>query len=237
MPESYRQQHGDSDAREHAQIAWRRGDAVAHGELWQKRRGAAIVCIVADERGGLRSLVRATIAAHGLDVLAEQDYSRRNERGHDEAVNFYWLGPARDGQSTEISHDDVSRIADALSALLRGDVDLGAVIERISTVPPSSQATPPPPPEGVNVAIGERNDPDGSVLLTIEAADRPGVLMAITSALFAKRISVVRSEVTTSGGRARGRFQMIEADGSALAQQRAAEVAKAVTAALLASND
>jgi UTP:GlnB (protein PII) uridylyltransferase len=68
MPEAYRHQHTPDDVREHAQIVWRRGQELAHAEIWTKRMNVVVVCIVTDERPGLPSLIQATIAAHGLEV-------------------------------------------------------------------------------------------------------------------------------------------------------------------------
>src|SRR5439155_5431624 len=70
MPTSYRQQQSADEIKAHAQIVWRRGEAPAHVEIWTKRVNAIVVCVVTDDRPGLASLIRATIAAHGIDMLA-----------------------------------------------------------------------------------------------------------------------------------------------------------------------
>src|SRR5882724_828878 len=88
MPSAYRQQQSADEIRAHAQIVWRRGNEPAHAEIWTKRINAVVVCIVTDDRPGLSSLIRATIAAHGIDVLAAQAYCRKNEKERAEAVHF-----------------------------------------------------------------------------------------------------------------------------------------------------
>jgi UTP:GlnB (protein PII) uridylyltransferase len=225
MPNSYRQQQSAEEISEHARIVWRRGHELVHTEIWQKRLKAVVICIVCDDVPGLLALIRATIAAHGLDVLAAQVYLRKGELGRSEAVHFLWLSPKREGSSETISDEDVAQIGEALSALLRGETDLGAVIERASLIP-----TPSRPSIGVGFA-SHPND-DGAILLTVEADDRPGLLMTITTALFGEQVSVVHSEVTTSGKRAQGRFLMLDADNKPLTQARAELVAKAVHSAL-----
>src|SRR4051794_679919 len=85
MPEAYRQQQNEAEIREHADIVWRRDDSPAHAEIWKTRPGqAVVVCLITDDRPGLLSLLCATIAAHGLDVLAAKVYTRFNERGRAE---------------------------------------------------------------------------------------------------------------------------------------------------------
>jgi UTP:GlnB (protein PII) uridylyltransferase len=226
MPNSYRQQQTAEEISEHARIVWRRGHEIVHAEIWQKRLNAVVICIVCDERPGLQALIRATIAAHGLDVLAAQVYQRKGALGRAEAVHFLWLSPKREGSTDSIGDDDVARISESLGALLRGETDLGAVIERASLLP-----TPSRPP--IDVGYASHPNDDGALLLTVEADDRPGLLMTITTVLYAQKISVAHSEVTTVGKRARGRFQLLEADGTPLTDERATAVARAVHAALM----
>jgi UTP:GlnB (protein PII) uridylyltransferase len=229
MPPSYRQQQTADEIRAHAQIVWRRGDEPAHAEIWTKRLNAIIVCVVTDDRPGVSSLVRATIAAHGIDVLAAQAYARSNERGLAEAVHFLWLSPTRDG-ADGVGEGDISHVSDSLSALLRGETDLGEVIERASTAPPSL------PPPVVDVGIAEDTDAEGTILLTVDATDRVGLLATITSVLYVKEVSVLSSDLTTSGAMARARFHVVESDGAPLTKTRARDVANAVLDALNQGN-
>jgi len=136
MPEVYRHQHGVDDVREHAQIVWRRAGEIAHAEIWAKRMNAVVVCIVADERPELPSLIQATVAAHGLELQAAQAYCRTKLAGPHEAVHLVWVRPIRHGVSAEaINADDVARLCGSLRSLLRGETDLDEVIDRES-VPP-----------------------------------------------------------------------------------------------------
>jgi UTP:GlnB (protein PII) uridylyltransferase len=226
MPPSYRQQQSADEIRAHAQIVFRRGDEPAHAEICTKQVNAIIVCIVTDDRPGLSSLIRATIAAHGIDVLAAQAYIRSNERGRAESVQFLWLSPTREGVERGVGEDEITNISESLSALLRGETDLGAVIERASSAPPSH------PAPTVDVGLAEDVDAEGAILLTVDATDRPGLLMTITSVLYAKEVSVLSSDLTPSGCQARARFHVVESDGAALTQARAREVASAVLDAL-----
>jgi UTP:GlnB (protein PII) uridylyltransferase len=226
MPASYRQQQGAEEIREHAGIVWRRGDGLAHAEIWTKRLNAVVICVVSDDRPGISSLIRATIAAHGLDVSAAQAYCRNNEKDRPEAVHFLWLSPTREGsESGPIGESDIADIAASLRALLRGELDLGTVIDRVSSLPT-------PPISGIEVSVADVEDDERAILLTVDAGDRPGLLMTITSVLFSHRVTVLSSDLTTSGGRARGRFQMVEVDGSPLTHDRGRAIAGAVKVAL-----
>jgi UTP:GlnB (protein PII) uridylyltransferase len=226
MPPSYRQQQSSDEIRAHAQIVSRRGDAPVYAEIWAKRINAIIICVVTDDRPGLSSLIRATIAAHGIDVLAAQSYSRNNERGRPEVVQFLWLSPTRDGIENGVGEEEIANISASVSALLRGETDLGAVIERASTAPPSH------PGPVVDVGFAEDFDAEGAVLLTVDAMDHPGLLVSITSVLYAKKVSVLQSDLTTSGAQARARFHVVESDGAPLSPSRTRDIAEALVDAL-----
>ena len=139
MPPSYSQHLSNQDIAEHAEIAWRRGEELAHAEIWAKRPNAIVICVVADDRPGLAALIRATVVAHQLNVSASQNYNRQNERGRNEAVHFLWLARTHEENGNAVLEADISALRESLCQLLRGETDLDAVIERVSSAPP-----PPP---------------------------------------------------------------------------------------------
>lgn len=136
MPLSYRQHQTSQDIVEHAAIAWRRGEELAHAEICSKRPNAVVICVVADDRPGLTALLRATVVAHELNVSAEQSYCRKNERGTSEALHFLWLACTHEGTENAVLAEDITGLCDSLCQLLRGETDLSAVIERVSSAPP-----------------------------------------------------------------------------------------------------
>jgi UTP:GlnB (protein PII) uridylyltransferase len=142
MPPSYRQHRTSQDMIAHAEIAWRRGEELAHAEIWSKRSNAIVICVVADDRPGLASLIRATIVAHELNISAEQHYCRKNERGRSEAVHFLWLACTREGSGNAVLDEDISALRESLCQLLRGETDLDKVIERVSSAPPPPTSRP-----------------------------------------------------------------------------------------------
>ena len=62
--------------------------------------------------------------------------------------------------------------------------------------------------------------------------DRPGLLFALTSALFAQRLAITCSEIRTVGHRVFDRFHFRELDGSAVLPSRRAEIEAELLAAL-----
>lgn len=142
MPPSYRQHQSSQDILEHAEIAWRRGEELAHAEIWAKRSNAIVICVVADDRPGLGSLIRATVVAHELNVCAEQHYCRKNERGRPEAVHFLWLARTHEGNENAVLDEDILGLRQSLCQLLRGETDLDTVIERVSSAPPPPTSRP-----------------------------------------------------------------------------------------------
>src|SRR5262245_45314480 len=69
MPAAYRAAFTAHDAEEHAQIVYERGMEPVRVVVWRTLpQGILVMCVVADDRPGLVSLVSAAFVAHGLDV-------------------------------------------------------------------------------------------------------------------------------------------------------------------------
>ena len=225
MPNSYRQQQSADEISEHARIVWRRGHELAHAEIWQKRLNAVVICIVCDEVPGLLALIRATIAAHGLDVLAAQAYLRKGAINRNEAVHFLWLSPKREGSSR---HDWRRR----RRSDRRG---LGRALARRNRSRRGHRAGLAHP-QFRKIADRRRLCVAPQRRRSHSAHRRggrsPGPAHDDHHRSFCREISVIHSEVKTSGKRAQGRFHLLEADSTPLTQDRASAVARAVHAAL-----
>jgi len=72
----------------------------------------------------------------------------------------------------------------------------------------------------------------GLAVLTVETFDRPGLLLAITLALFRARVQIVASEATTESGRVVDKFTVAELDGAPVRGHRRGAVQTAVLAAI-----
>jgi len=109
-----------------------------------------------------------------------------------------------------LSDRDIAAIRATVESLLRGETSVarlerhGAKTERPHGGPPTA------------VYFGD-SDPD---VLRVEAADRPGLLLAVTLAIFKEHFSIIRSHVTTIAGMARDEFQLAELDGRELTLAR-----------------
>jgi [protein-PII] uridylyltransferase len=228
MPSSYWLRHDHAAIREHAEIAWRRGDALAHVELQPARDGStAWISVVTDDRPGLLSLLTAAILGHDLDILSAKIYCRARGSGpRDEAVDFFLVRP-RDGDA-ESPYDEayVGRLRRSIISLLCGETDLHTVARRSKpTVRPNSTATAE---VHFDDAYGETDR------LMVDTQDRPGLLLAITTALFLEQVRILGSEVLTAAGQAHDEFDVLDADGSHLTPERKASIVQKVKAALVA---
>src|ERR1700744_2699182 len=77
MPRRYQQLFRGPTVGEHAGIAARRRGAPVHAEIWRRLpMGAAIVCLVAEDRPGLLSYLETALTTQSIDILAAHTYSR-----------------------------------------------------------------------------------------------------------------------------------------------------------------
>jgi UTP:GlnB (protein PII) uridylyltransferase len=58
------------------------------------------------------------------------------------------------------------------------------------------------------------------MVLTVEATDRPGLLLVVTKAIFRAGLQIVGLRATSEEGRASDRFHLAELDGKPLLQAR-----------------
>ena len=225
MPTRYRESFDGTAMREHAAIVARREGAAAHVEIWRRLpQGGAVACVVADDRPGLLSLISATLVAQALDVVSAQAYTRANPSGGAEAVDFLWL--RRDAEHPmPIRAADATKVTELLSGLLTGTRTIESVLRRPGRRPSLS------PGAGTKVTFNETAN-QGLSVLTVETFDRPGLLLAITLALFNARVQIVSSEAETAGDRVIDRFQVVELDGAPIVKNRRGAVQTAVLSAI-----
>lgn len=221
MPPWYRRAYGLDAVHEHAAIVERRGDSVAHVELWRIRRGAVVVIVMDDRPGGL-AMMSAAIAAAGFDIVLAEAY--RRGRGTLPAESLALFELRRPGNSEEpISPDHIGPIALTLESLVDGHVAADGLLRRhAATIPPGLQGS---------TDVSFADDEEASILL-VEARDRPGLLASITGALAEVSAQITDSEIMTVDGRARDRFQLTEMDGSGLSPSRRTEIARRVRSAI-----
>jgi [protein-PII] uridylyltransferase len=225
MPVRYRESFDGAATREHAAIVGRREGHPALAEIWKHLpQGGAVACVVADDRPGLLSLISATLVAQSLDVVSAQAYTRSRPEGGAEAVDFLWL--RRDAEHPlPIRAADAARVTELLSALLTGARTIESVLRKPGARPSL------PPGAGTRVTFNETAN-QGLSVLTVETYDRPGLLLAITLALFNARVQIVSTEAETTGDRVIDRFSIVELDGHVIDRNRRGAVQTAVLAAI-----
>jgi [protein-PII] uridylyltransferase len=210
MPERYRESFDASAIAEHAAIVARRGGFPAHVEVCGRLpNGVTVVCVVADDRPGLLSRIAASLVIHSMDILSAQAYTRVSGEEAGEAVDFFWLRRIGGG-GPPLSDLECGRIADVLRALVTGERTIDTEVSGARAVPRQAFAT----------RIAMTDTDKGELLMTIEASDRPGLLLAITRSLCRAGVQIIASDATTENGRVVDRFTIVELDGAPLRAHR-----------------
>jgi len=226
MPSRYALLFDPRTIARHAAVAYRRGRRMAHTEVWRTLPdGSTALCVVAVDRPGLLSAIAAALVLHRLDVITALVFSRTNpDDGTCEAVDLLWVRHASPTDTAAVDVDEAASIGEVLSAILSGSIS----VEQIAAGTP---ATAPPENESVHVRFEDVDD-GGLAILTVDAPDRPGMLLTIALELFQHGAQIVRSLVRTVDGRAFNRFELAEFSGAALSSERRQQVREAVFAAV-----
>jgi [protein-PII] uridylyltransferase len=226
MPKGYREVFDQAALETHAAIVQRRGASATRVELWRELAdGVAALCVVADDGPGLLSRISAALVAHDFDVVAAQAFCRKRPDAQIEAVDFFWvrrLAP-KTGAIVPIRSNDVASFGEMLEALVRGRANF----DRAAQLARAHRAAG----DSIRVRF-ESDDPEGHTVLMIEGPDRPGLLYAITEALFRERVQIVRSDVSTRGGRVSDRFYVTELDGARVHRTRLLGLQTTILAAI-----
>ncbi len=230
MPLDYRAAFDLEAARAHEAIVRRRGERPVHVELWRELPERVVaICVVADDRPGLLSCISAALVADRIDVVSAHAYCRTRADGSVEAVDFLWIRklPGPRGLLSPIRAKDIPAIAESIER---------AIVEGAPPAPSSAQIRSDerkPVPDGATARVRfETNEKDGATILTVEAVDRPGLLLAVTQALFRASVQIVGLRATTEDGRAVDRFTLAESDGRPLRRDRLLSLQAAVLGAI-----
>jgi UTP:GlnB (protein PII) uridylyltransferase len=194
MPAAYRSAFTAHDAEEHAQIVFERGTEPVRVAVWRTLpQGILVMCVVADDRPGLVSLVSAAFVAHGLDIRSAQIYCRRRPDGGSDAVDFFWLRGTPSGVPVERARLD----------------ECVRTIKKLVAAEGAAVAVPDAKPAGdrtLDVSYAPDPSAPGHWQLSVQAQDYPGLLHNIARLLHQHGLEVVRSEVRTEEGVARDLF-------------------------------
>lgn len=226
MPAPYREAF-DREAREvHAGIVSRREESATRVEIWKDLPERVVaVCIVAGDRPGLLSQISAALVALEIDVVTAHAYCRRRPEGVLEAVDFLWIRrmARSNGSSDPIRARDVAAIGEMVDALVRGNARFDPAVHFARAMRAASATTRVRFEEGAS---------DGTMLLTVEATDQPGLLLVVTKAIFRAGLQILALRATSEQGRAVDRFHLAELDGKPLVQARLLALQVEIFAAL-----
>jgi len=235
MPETYRTDFDDIAIAAHARIVANRRGAFVHlepcGVDVTTEPSTRWICVVTDDRPGLLSLLSVAISAHGLDVKNARIYCRTPPGRQKEAIDFFAVQAVNGSPVATFDATDMLLIRDSIAGLLGKDTDVEWLARRsspTSRLRPVVAGTAPAAPTARAAFLADR-DHD---VLVVETEDRPNLLLAITLALYRRRLNIAHSNVATLGTLARDDFVLTEFDGSRLTEPRKREALGAVVASI-----
>jgi [protein-PII] uridylyltransferase len=223
MPIEYRGEFDLEAARAHEAIVRRRTGEGAHVEIWRDLPDSVFaICVVANDEPGLLSRISAALVEQRIDVMSAHAYGRTKSDGSVEAVDLLWIRrlPNASGVVTKIVPADMLALATAIDRLARE-----------SSPPPAPDYEPPRKGASARVRF-ETDETDGTTVLTVEAVDRPGLLLAVTQALFRANLQIVGLRATTERGSAVDRFKLADVGGTPLRKERLFTLQIAILGAL-----
>lgn len=226
MPAAYHAAFDEAAIALHAAVVSRRESSATHVEIWKELPERVVaVCIVADDRPGLLSQISAALVAHEIDVVTAHAYVRTRADHTKEAVDFLWIRrvAGEGGTRAPIRARDVAEMGAMIDALVERDVDVDAAARSGPAVRSADAETRVRFDDGAG---------DGTMVLTVEATDRPGLLLIVTQAIFRARLQIVGLRATSERGRAIDRFHLAELDNKPLVQARLLELQIEIFAAI-----
>lgn len=232
MPVTYRMAFSSGDARQHAGIVARRGLHSIHVELWRSLPGGgATLCVVAEDRPALLSLIGTGLVEFGLDVTSAEIYCRTPSERPVEAIDLFWVRATEpDGSARPIDPGEIVE----LSARLQQLVDAPARPARLGT---NGDTQPPLEPiPTARVFFEPKALESGLNVLVVEGRDRPGLLLSLVRVLHRQGVDIVASEIRTEGTHVRDRFTVVDARDSPLTLERRETIQDAVRRAMRQAN-
>lgn len=210
MPERYVLSSSAESILAHAAVAEHAGEGQTRIALVPSSHAdAAELCVVSPDRPGLLAKITAALAVCRLEVHAANIYSRAHESGVVSAVDLFWVRDRSDGVAGV--ERAIPRLERDLAALLQGTVEKRELVSRVR---PSKQRGTPRVP--TRVTVDHRASPLYTVI-EVATHDRPGVLFAMSNALFELGVSIAIAKINTEGARVADVFYVTERGGAKLA--------------------
>jgi [protein-PII] uridylyltransferase len=153
--------------------------------------GSSDLVVVSRDLPGLFSLIAGTLAAHGFNGIAIDTFQVNDSTGDTLTAPAHW-----------------ARTLGALSAVLRGEQSVDALLERRrSGRRPSAQADAPP-----KIAVDNRLS-DAYTVVEVKCPDRLGLLHLITRTLSALELDIASARIATEIDQALDTFYVHDRKG------------------------
>ncbi len=213
MPAAYVRRASPDMQLAHSRIAaLRDGSLVSVGAFPSDRPEAVALCVVAEDRPGLLATISAALYAQGFNVIDAEAYTRARSDGVKEAVDLFWVRRvSANAQHLGVLPGELLALKAALIELLDG--------RTAPVAPPRSVGT------GGETRVCFSESEDGSFsTLEVQSSDRPGLLLALTQALFNANVQIVGCQVKTIGEKVSDRFELAERNGRPIRPDRQLEI-------------
>ncbi|HSN97406.1 MAG TPA: HD domain-containing protein, partial [Candidatus Nanopelagicales bacterium] len=229
MPERYLLSNAPRAIAAHAALAFEQeqsGVPALVARVPSRHPEAAELCVVAPDRPGLLAAITAALAASRLEVHGAQIHSRPTSDVPTQAVDLFWVRDRGDG--VEGVARSIPKLVRDMQAILSGQLD-GAELVRQRRVALRERATPP---VRTQIAVDDRASPRHTVIEVL-TRDRPGLLFAVSDALYRLGLSIAVAKINTEGTRVADVFYVSEQGGGKIAPgKRTAEVRERIAAVL-----
>lgn len=223
MPPEYRRRHDRRAAQDHALIAERRRGAAKLGTFrCTTARAGVPVCVVADDRPGLLATIGTALVSCGLEVSSGEAYVRRREDGRVEAIDLVWVRRAQ-GNAVWISEEELAQLQGVLVGLLSGQLDRDILVR---------YAREHVTPDLSSLRLSWVHDGSYLSALDVETRDRPGLMLALSAALYSVDLQIINSEIRTLAARAIDRFYVTELDGTRVPFSKMNRIERAIHSTL-----
>lgn len=207
MPRSYGRLFEHAEILQHLRVVNERGARLAHTGACQSTHADGIaLCIVAESQPGLLSLVNDALLGQGLEVVTAHAFQRRvpeSERSHahSESIVLVWVHRSGPRAAQDIAQEDLRDLTYAFTQLMEQQQQRDASEQQRKSEVMLSPMQP-------RVYYDTQALRAGECVLVVQAPDCPGLLLAVTRALFRQGAEIVASEVRTANGVARDRFTL-----------------------------
>jgi [protein-PII] uridylyltransferase len=211
LPDRYLLSNSPAAIQQHARVAAGRVGQGPHIEVADGPSDEESTLLLFDrDRPGLLAAAAAVLAAHRLNVVSAQIYTRRGPAGP-EAFDVFHVRRATAGAAGPVVDDARrQRILHDLGELLSGEVTADELLARRIRVPSWARKHSPSVPTQILI------DNEASARFTVVdvfTRDRPALLHTIARCLHERSLTIGLSKVNTEGDRAADVFYVQDEQG------------------------